>query len=444
MHSRLMVFAAMGFLATGCTGLAGPMSGDEDAGSETDAGLAGGGAGGGSATGGGTATGGGSVAAGGGAATGGGSASGGGGGGSVMEVDAGPTRVPVFVAVGKQVRRAISCDDGLTWKNDVSVDDAWPMDERYRCFSENFALPDGGSQSTDCDHNAHSSTSLAYADGAFVQSTGWGAPGTFYRSTDGVNWSQVFTGANVTDLMVGGGRIIAATRSSRVSDDLGLTWTSGTTIDVANGANTIWNIRGGAWGGGVYLVTAQDGSNFDFAYSNNAGMTWQRPTMVGGGRVDVCGAGHPAFGNGIFVTASQNMGTITMCRSSDGAQTWTSSTLTGEYFESRPVWTGSEFMFWGNGRVFRSVDGIAWTAANTQTRRAGVLSSGPIIGPVAVNANGTLVAVKGGWQTWYEQQRFYRSTDGVIWDELPTGSYEQGHPMTAVAAGFAERSTVCP
>ncbi len=442
MHSRLVIFAAMGFLATGCTGLAGPMSGDEDAGSETDAGLAGGGAGGGSATGGGTATGGGSVATGGGAATGGGSASG--GGGSVMEVDAGPTRVPIFVAVGKQVRRAISCDDGLTWKNDVSVDDAWPMDERYRCFSGNFALPDGGSQSTDCDHNAYSSTSLAYADGAFVQSAGWGAPGTFYRSTDGVNWSQVFTGANVTDLMVGGGRIIAATRSSRVSDDLGLTWSSGTEIDVANGANTIWNIRGGAWGGGVFLVTAQDGANLDFAYSNNAGMTWQRPTMVGGGRVDVCGAGHPAFGNGIFVTASQNMSTITICRSSDGAQTWSSSTLTDQYFESRPVWTGSEFMFWGNGRVFRSADGIAWTVTDTQTRRAGVLSSGPLIGPVAVNANGTLVAVKGGWQTWYEQQRFYRSTDGVIWDELATGSYEQGHPMTAVVAGFAERSTVCP
>ena len=43
-------------------------------------------------------------------------------------VDAGPERVAVFIAVGKQGRRIISCDDGLTWKNDVSFDDAWPAD----------------------------------------------------------------------------------------------------------------------------------------------------------------------------------------------------------------------------------------------------------------------------------------------------------------------------
>jgi hypothetical protein len=62
---------------------------------------------------------------------------------------------------------------------------------------------------------------------------------------------------------------------------------------------------------------------------------------------------------------------------------------------------------------------------------------------VAVSA-GTFVAVKGGWQVWYEQQRFYRSTDGVTWDELPDGAYRQGHPITAMVAGFAQRSSVCP
>lgn len=361
-----------------------------------------------------------------------------------MQPDAGSTRVPVFVAVGKQRRRTLSCDDGQTWKNDVSVDDEWPVDERYRCFSGDFTLPDGGTQATDCDHNTWSSTSLVYADGAFVQSTGWGAPGTFFRSTDGVSWQQVFSGANVTDLMFGGGRIIAATRSSRLSDDLGVSWTNGPTIDVANGSNTIWNIRGGAYGGGVFLVTAQDGANLDFAYSSNAGVTWQRPTMVGGGRVDACGAGHPAAGNGVFVTATQNMSTIVICRSADGAQTWSSTTIPNEYFESRPLWTGSEFMLWGTGKVFRSADGLAWTTTSTQMRRNGTLSGGPNIGSVAVNANGTFVAVRGGWQTWYEQQRFYRSEDGVIWDELATGDYEQGHPVTAIVSGFADRSSVCP
>lgn len=345
--------------------------------------------------------------------------------------------------MGKQRRRTISCDDGLTWKNDVSVDDEWPMDERYRCFSGDFALPDGGTQSTDCDHNAYSSTALVYADGAFIQATGWGAPGTFFRSTDGVTWQTVDTGNVTNELMFGGGLIITATRSSRLSDDRGLTWQNGTTIPVANGANTIWNVRGGAFGGGVFLVTAQDGPNLDFAYGDGRA-AWQRPTMTDGGRVDECGAGHPAFGNGIFVTITQQLDTIIICRSADGAQTWTSTRIAGEYFSSRPIWTGSEFMFWGQGRVFRSADGLAWTPANTQTRRNGALSGGPNIGAVAVNARGTFVAVRGGWQTWYEQQRFYRSTDGVIWDELATGTYEQGHPITAIVSGSAERSATCP
>ena len=31
--------------------------------------------------------------------------------------------MPVFVLIGKQGRRAISCDDGRTWRNDVAFDD---------------------------------------------------------------------------------------------------------------------------------------------------------------------------------------------------------------------------------------------------------------------------------------------------------------------------------
>jgi hypothetical protein len=320
------------------------------------------------------------------------------------------------------------------------------MNDRYRCFSGTFTQSDGGTNNTDCDHNEYSSTSLGYGGGAFIQTTGWGAPGRFFRSTDGVTWTQVDMGTNTTDMLFDQGRFISATRGAKRSDDFGLTWQSAGTIDVANGSNTIWNVRGGVAGGGVFLVTAQDGSNLDFQYSSDRGTTWQRPTMVGGGRVDACGAGHPAFGNGVFVTAAWNGTTMqaVMCRSADGARTWSSSTIAGEYMESRPLWTGTEFMVWSNGKVHRSADGTTWTSTNTQTRRNGTLSGGPNIGAVARSSNGTFVGVKGGWQVWYEQQRFYRSTDGVIWDELATGSYEQGHPITAITFGLAERSSVCP
>ena len=385
---------------------------------------------------------------GGGAATGGGTATGGGaagGGGGSVTIDAGLDRIPVFIVVGKQQRRAISCDDGRTWTNDVAIDDAWPLAERYRCFSGDFALPDGGTQSTDCDHNAYSSTSLVYADGTFLQTTGWGAPGRFFRSTDGVSWQQVDMGSNVTDVMFDANRFVVATRSSKRSDDLGLTWQTNGTIDVSNGANTIWNVRGGVAGGGVFLVTAQDGTNFDFQFSNDRGVSWQRPTLQAGGRVDLCGAGHPAYGGGVFVTTtwSQAMNATVVCRSSDGAATWTSTTLT-DNIESRTLWTGTEFLAWSSGKVHRSPDGITWTSTNTQTRSNAGLSGGPNIGAVARNEHGTFVGVKGGWQVWYEQQRFYRSTDGVVWDELAPGQYKQGHPVTAMVAGFASRSATCP
>ncbi|MBC7988727.1 MAG: exo-alpha-sialidase [Luteimonas sp.] len=353
--------------------------------------------------------------------------------------------MPVFVATGKQLRRAISCDDGLTWKNDVSVDDAWPANERYRCFSGNFALPDGGSGSTDCDHNAYSSTALAYGNGVFLQTAGWGTPGSFFRSTDGVTWSQAASGPNVQDVMVGPNRWLLATRDPRKSDDFGLTWTQSPSIPLSMNGNTIYNVRGGAYGGGTYVVSAQDGANTDWQISRDEGETWQRPTLQGGTMAD-CGAAHPAFGNGIFVgiTWCQAQTAAIACRSADNGQTWTRSTIGTDAVESRPLWTGSQFMAWSNGKVHRSTDGITWTSTPTQRRVNGSLSGSVLVGAVAVSAQGTLVAVRGGWQTWYEQQRFYRSTDGILWDELPESAYRKGHPVIQIVWGLARKSAVCP
>ncbi|HEY1088201.1 MAG TPA: hypothetical protein VGE37_10920, partial [Archangium sp.] len=89
-------------------------------------------------------------------------------------------------------------------------------------------------------------------------------------------------------------------------------------------------------------------------------------------------------------------------------------------------------------------DGTSWTSSNTQTRVGSALSGGPRLGAVAMSDAGTFVGVKGGWQVWYEQQRFYRSTDGLIWDELPEASAKRSHPITAMTFGTARRSSVCP
>lgn len=352
--------------------------------------------------------------------------------------------VPVFVLVGKQGRRAISCDDGRSWKNDVSLDDALPANLQYHCFSGTFALPDGGSTGTDCDHNAWSSTALAFVEDAFLQTMGWGAPGTFWRSTDGVTWDLVHTGANVQDVMAGP-RLIVATRSTRRSDDRGRTWSNGPDIPLANGANTIWNVRGGAYGGGTYVVSAQDGANTDWQISRDEGVTWQRPQLVGGGRIDACGSAHPVYGNGTFVSATWDGTRTVFCRSTDDGRTWTVINGSTDYLESPVLFTGSGFIVWSNGKVHRSTDGASWTTTNTVTRGpTGTMSGGPNIGAVAVSAGGTFVAVRGGWDVWYDRQRFYRSSDGVTWDELPDTAYRRWHPVTRIVAGQVPRGGACP
>lgn len=364
-----------------------------------------------------------------------------------LMVDAGPSLVEVFVMIGKQGRRAISCDDGTTWVNDVAFDDALAVPLRYRCWAGDFVLPDGGTQSTDCDHNGWSSTSLTALDGVLMHTMGWGAPGTFHRSTDGVSWANVFTGANVQGILAGPTRWVSATRSSKVSTDRGLTWANGPEVMLANGTNTIWNVRGGGVGGGTMIVVAQDGQNTDWQISRDEGVTWHRPTLVGGGRVDGCGAASPVFGNGVWVSASWNntASRMVMCRSTDNGATWSLQQGPNEYIESRVLWTGSTFMAWSNSSLFRSTDGLTWTSTRTMTRRDGALVGGsPNIGAVARNpTTGTFAAVRGGWNVWYQDQRFYRSSDGITWDELPESAARRSHPVTHMVFARVQRSTVC-
>lgn len=422
---------SLGLLAACEVGAPGLMEGDAgelvDAGEAPDAGGTDAGGGGAGGTGG----------AGGGAGGVGGFA--GGAGGGLVERDAGvdaglvdaglvdagslgDAGVSVFVLAGKMHRRAISCDDGRTWKNDLSSDDS------YRCFS---------SAAADCDHNEGSSTSLVSNGGVLMRTAGWGAPGTFHRSFDGVNWQQVLSAETVQDVMVGPTRWITATRTARRSDDLGLTWVSSPTIDVSAGSTTIWNIRGGAYGGGSFVVTSQDGSNVDWRYSRDNGATWQRATMDGGGSMSACGAGHLAFGNGVFVFANG----ATVCRSTDQGRTWAKTTLSQANIESTVLWTGSEFMAWSPGRLHRSSDGAMWTSTTIQLRGSNTVIT---LGPVARGPTGTFVGVRGGWDVWYDKQRFYRSTDGVTWDELPATAYKKSHPVTHLIHAEVRASSVCP
>jgi hypothetical protein len=339
-------------------------------------------------------------------------------------------RVRLFVAQGHAGRTLVSCDDGHTWRADRSdAPDA-------RC----------GTRPTDCDHTPSAARGIAFGNGWFVATFGWGLPGSIRRSRDGVTWERVAEGSTYGSMVYGNGRFLAASSAPMVSTDDGATWGRGGTPDLAT-----WTVRRAGFGGtgGVFVLFAEDGSTRDWAISTNHGATWARPQAIPA----ACGvdqwAGGIVSGNGVLVA----MNGSTACRSLDDGRTWTQGSVGGTVL-SRLVWTGSEFMAWGRRSstdqpsLFRSADGATWTTVATQTRRRSpdgsvTLGEGPPLEAVA-HGGDTFVGVNGGWDVWYEKQLFYRSTDGVTWDVLPAGASTGGHPIQHIAFGEGRRSPTCP
>jgi hypothetical protein len=323
-------------------------------------------------------------------------------------------------------------------------------DDTVRCFNGQL-LADGGS--SDCDHHLGPGRGVAFTGTAFVANFGWGDPGTIRRSVDGVTWSTVDTGSNFASMVVGGdGRLLAAARRSKVSVDDGRSWTNATEADLKDpGGNTVWNVRRGGFGGsdGGVFVLVGDGPSVAMSADGTA---WRFPSSL----PTACGQSIQWEG-GIAGNASVLVilgGDGVACRSTDDGDTWTQVTTGASSIDSRLLWTGTEFLAWGldqagTPRRFSSADGASWTSAPTTVTRTNssgmpVTSPGPRIGPVARSPTGTFVAVSGGWGSWYEQQRFYRSTDGLAWTELPSGAFTGSHPLTHIVFGQAEHSAVCP
>ena len=94
-------------------------------------------------------------------------------------------------------------------------------------------------------------------------------------------------------------------------------------------------------------------------------------------------------------------------------------------------------MIWESGTVHRSPDGKSWTSQPLSPANIS-------IGPVARGPNGTFVAANDGWMTWYEKQRFYRSTDGVTWETLDASKFKGSHPINFIEPGWAAASAACP
>jgi hypothetical protein len=344
-----------------------------------------------------------------------GGAAGDGNGGSGGGSGGTPGLVPMFVAQGHMGRTTLSCDDGQTWIENKSDDDS------VICF-------DG----TDCDHNPGAANGITWHDDAFFATFGWGSPpGEVRRSLDGISWDPVLTGTTFGDIAAGMGKVMGAARQPQASDNQGDTWTELDYLDIGD----IYNIREAAFADyqtGRFVFAGNDGDNRVIAVSSD-GLTFSAPSFPADCDVSFYRTGGIAFGNGAILITSSG---VNACRSTDGGDTWQTVDI-GTGFDSLLLFTGSEFVGWGGGKKWSSSDGATWTSVDTSPTSV-------VLGAVAVSDQGTFVGVSGAWGQDYENQRFYRSTDGVSWTEVPSGNFTGSHPIVDIAFGHANPSASCP
>jgi len=331
--------------------------------------------------------------------------------------DAGSGRVPIFIGHGKLGRTMVSCDDGRTWIANTSEN------QTARCWDTSAA------QNIECDHNPWSSVGMLAAGGYFFATYGWGYPGVVRRTEDGIHWTDVLPGHTFAGMAYGNGRIMANDHAPWVSTTSGAT---GTWSKVADITSTGWTVRrigfvlGVGSGLGRFIITLED----EIQISDDNGASWKAVPNVPMG----CAKGVSTIlhGNGVTLIAQ---GDGVVCRSTDRGSTWTRVPVAGS-FSSNAVFNNGAFFLWSGAMRYRSTDGETWvsTAGN----------AGVDIGPVAVSDDGTFVATRGGWQVWYDKQKFFRSTDGITWDTLPPTAFVASHPITSFVFGYAKPSAECP
>ena len=316
-----------------------------------------------------------------------------------------------FIAQGHVGRTTLSCDDGRSWVADQSMDDS------LRCFVDD----------TDCDHHPGAGKGISYGRDYWFATYGWGPPGGIRRSTNGVDWTEVLGETTFGGIAVGPESVVAGARNARRTTDDGESW-----VDTGDTTLSVWNVRrvGYLAEAGLFVLVADES---DIVFSSDEGASWWHADAM----PDTCGrsiqtAGGIAEGDGTLLILG---GDGVACTSTDGGARWSAAEV-GQDGLGQLVWDGEAFVTFSNGRVHRSADGVSWTSEDTTPSvRVGAAAYSP--------ETGTIVGVRGGWRTWYEDQLFWRSTDGGrTWEEA--GSFTGSHPIRFVEFGWVEPSPACP
>lgn len=363
-----------------------------------------------------------------------------------------PERVPVWIAQGHVGRTIMSCDDGRTWIQDRAFDAEGDVDacgevQANRCFDPNGGtcrFLDGESCRTssgcDCDHSPGAGRGIAYGGGWFVATWGWGPVGGIRISRDGRSWTKVVDDTVFAGLQYVGGRFVTGSRDPMVADDP-RSWRQGGSAElVTNDGRRIWNPRtlfGLDHGSGLVLLTGESGSAHGLMVSDDFGDSWWTPNEMPTG----CGARSvgAAAGDGVIIWVGREL----VCRSTDGGRSFEAGASDLDA-RAGPIWDGREFKLWRRGTAFRSPDGITWTSVPLTGPDLGTGGAGDfsVVGRSPVTGN--YVAVNGGWQQWYEDQRFYRSENGIDWERLDGSDTVGSHPIQELSFGWVDATADCP
>jgi hypothetical protein len=339
--------------------------------------------------------------------------------------------VSVVVAVGRGGRTTISCDDGRTW-----IQNRIETTPTARCWGQpDNKVPESSPDWIDCDHNSGNTTELLFHNGAFYKGIGWGTDGRSLRSTDGVDWVQrnpSFKQTYMNLMVVNGDFVVPVSPAPFISKDEGITWKETGKLD----ASHVRNAAASKFEGGSLMMLGDKGA------------FWSRPpfTRFEPAASTPCTTNEPTVKGMI---ASDSVALITtsagdVCRSIDGGKSWTRSHL-ADGLRSNPIWDGKFFYVWGrapsNDKVvmFKSANGLDWTPTTTNVKDDIHAPE-----PVGLTTKGTFVAVNSQWNGGYENQRFWRSTDGITWEALASSAYAASHPILKIVSGVVKKNLYCP